>query len=258
MVNWPAMSFILDGHTQPVTSVTLSPDGKHIVSGSGDQTIRVWDAETGEVVSQLFKGHTSFVTSIAFSPDGKRIVSGSDNQTIGSGMRRWAKSFLSRSKGTPALSPPSHSHLTGSTSSPALLIRQFGEVISKPFKGHTRHVISVAFLPDGKHVVSGSNDQTICVSEVEMDSVSGLSQQTMTESQHHGGVQNASSSGFSNESKWDSGWIVGSESELLFWVPPLARKGLWWSRTIAVMTHPVLKLDTCYFVHGPSWQQCNR
>jgi WD40 repeat protein len=56
-------------------SVAFSPDGKRIVGGSLDKTLRLWDAETGTAISTL-SGHTNGVLSVAFSPDGKRIVSG--------------------------------------------------------------------------------------------------------------------------------------------------------------------------------------
>ena len=59
-----------------VLSVAFSPDGKRIVSGSDDGTIKVWDAATGQETLTL-KGHSSAVNSVAFSPDGKRIVTGS-------------------------------------------------------------------------------------------------------------------------------------------------------------------------------------
>jgi WD40 repeat protein len=72
----------LEGHTNWVFSVVFSWDGKCIVSGSRDQTIRVWDAETGEVVVGPLKGHTNSVSSVAFSQDCKCIASGSGDQTI--------------------------------------------------------------------------------------------------------------------------------------------------------------------------------
>ena len=64
------------------TSVAFSRDSKHIVSGSQDKTIRVWDAESGKVVVGPLKGHTNTVTSVAFSQDSKHIVSGSLDRTI--------------------------------------------------------------------------------------------------------------------------------------------------------------------------------
>ena len=72
-----------------VTSVAFSPDGKRIVSGSADQTVKVWDAATGQEPSTL-KGHTGAVTSVAFSPDGKRIAIGErgpDGEGVGRGAR---------------------------------------------------------------------------------------------------------------------------------------------------------------------------
>jgi len=65
-----------------VYAVAFSPDGTHIVSGSNDKTIQVWDAQTGTTVAGPFHGHTREVTSVAFSPDGTNIVSGSWDNTI--------------------------------------------------------------------------------------------------------------------------------------------------------------------------------
>ena len=62
-------------------SVAWSPDGKRIVSGSLDATVKVWDADTGAETRTL-KGHTQFVNSVAFSPDRKRIISGSGDNTL--------------------------------------------------------------------------------------------------------------------------------------------------------------------------------
>jgi hypothetical protein len=71
----------LRGHTNWVYSVAFSADGKRIVSGSEDNTLKVWDAATGQETLTL-KGHTGWVYSVAFSPDGKRIVSGSWDNTL--------------------------------------------------------------------------------------------------------------------------------------------------------------------------------
>ena len=59
----------------------MSPDGRRIVSGSDDNTVAVWDLETGTRIHRL-TGHQGAVRSVAVSPDGRRIVSGSDDKTV--------------------------------------------------------------------------------------------------------------------------------------------------------------------------------
>ncbi|KAJ6564297.1 hypothetical protein B0H19DRAFT_1026095, partial [Mycena capillaripes] len=127
MKQWPNTIAILEGHTNQVTSVAFSPDGKRIiiVSGSDDLTVRIWDAQTGAALGEPLEGHTNGVTSVAFSPDGKRIVSGSDDLTV----RIWDA--------------------------------QTGAALGEPLEGHTNRVTSVAFSPDGNRIVSGSWDCTV-------------------------------------------------------------------------------------------------
>ncbi|KIM29757.1 hypothetical protein M408DRAFT_107279 [Serendipita vermifera MAFF 305830] len=72
----------LKGHTGNVTSVTWSPNGQNIASGSDDYTIRIWDASTGAPVGGPLRGHLGGITSVIYSPDGRYIVSGSEDRTI--------------------------------------------------------------------------------------------------------------------------------------------------------------------------------
>ena len=70
----------LEGHLNAVNSASFSPDGTKVVSGSNDQTVRIWDAVTGEC-EQTLEGHSEAVNSASFSPDGTKVVSGSADNT---------------------------------------------------------------------------------------------------------------------------------------------------------------------------------
>ncbi|KIM20496.1 hypothetical protein M408DRAFT_81933 [Serendipita vermifera MAFF 305830] len=172
---WPTTQNVLVGHGGSVYSVCFSLGGKRIASGSADRTIRVWDAETGEVVAGPLQGHTGTVFSVAFSPDGRRIVSGSDDTTIRvwdaetgevvagplQGHNDWVRSV--------AFSPDGRRIVSGSEDTTIRVWdAQTGEAVAGPLQGHTGTVLSVAFSPDGRRIVSGSADKTIRVCSAQM------------------------------------------------------------------------------------------
>ena len=71
----------LRGHPRPVTSVTFSPDGRWLASGSDDETVRLWEVASGKELKR-FEGHGGGVESVAFSPDGRWLASGSDDRAV--------------------------------------------------------------------------------------------------------------------------------------------------------------------------------
>ena len=70
----------LEGHTGGVRSVSFSPDGKTLATGSDDSTARLWDVGSGQLTATL-EGHTGGVNSVSFSPAGKTLATGSDDKT---------------------------------------------------------------------------------------------------------------------------------------------------------------------------------
>ena len=68
------------GHTGWVMSVCATLDGKHLITGSDDNTARLWSLEDGTMVRE-FKGHTSYVWSVCATLDGKHLITGSEDNT---------------------------------------------------------------------------------------------------------------------------------------------------------------------------------
>ena len=120
---------ILVGHSDRVEAVAFLPAGRRALSGSGDQTLRLWDLETGETLRTL-QGHSSSVYAVAVLADGRRALSGSDDTTL----RLW-------------------NFKTGAT--------------LRTLEGHTDGVSAVAVLADGSRALSGSDDHTLRLWDLE-------------------------------------------------------------------------------------------
>lgn len=72
--------FLQLGHTNGITSVALSGDGKHAVTGAFDNMAILWRAADGKKL-QTYRGHTSWITFVAVSGDGKMVVTGSNDKS---------------------------------------------------------------------------------------------------------------------------------------------------------------------------------
>jgi len=105
-----------------VLAVKISPGGKWVVAAGSDNTIRFWDAQTGES-GPVLRGHSDAVRALAFSPDGSRLASASQDKTV----RIWDA--------------------------------QSGEQLLR-IHAHDIWVTSVTFSPDGKLLATGSYDST--------------------------------------------------------------------------------------------------
>ena len=117
----PLLSFT--GHSGWVTCVAIAPDARTALSGSLDNTLRLWDLPSGKEL-RVFTGHSERVTCVAIAPDGRTALSASRDKTL----RLW--------------------DLASGT-------------VHRNFTGHSYYVSSVAIAPDGRTALSGSMDKTL-------------------------------------------------------------------------------------------------
>jgi WD40 repeat protein len=71
----------LSGHEDWVCALAVSPDSRHVSSGSGDCTLRLWDLATGRLRAP-FAGHDAEVSEVAVAPDGRHALSVSSDRTL--------------------------------------------------------------------------------------------------------------------------------------------------------------------------------
>jgi WD40 repeat protein len=174
------------GHVSYINSAVFSPDGKTIVSGGSDHAVKLWDIATGR---ELFTArHSNSVESVAFSPDGKTILSASADNSLklwdaatGREIRTFSeRSFYDKSSTTghsndvnsAAFSPDGKTIVSGSGGnyepwgefSRDNTLRLWNAATGQELRvlsGHSSFVLSVAFSPDGRTIVSGSADKTV-------------------------------------------------------------------------------------------------
>lgn len=120
---------VLTGHTNWVVTLAFSPNSAHLVSGSWDNTVRLWNVVQGHI-GQTLAEHPKPVYTVAWSSDGRTVASAGYDRSI----RLWD---VPQSRYRMAL------------------------------QGHTAMVYNLAFTPDSGHLLSGSEDGTLRLWDVE-------------------------------------------------------------------------------------------
>jgi WD40 repeat protein/tetratricopeptide (TPR) repeat protein len=150
------------GHSSAVKSVSFSPDGQTLASGSDNGIVKLWGKDGTEI--QTFQGHSDEVWSVAWSPDGQILASASLDSTV----KLWRKDgkVMQTLQGHSswvigvAWSPDGQILASASRDRTVKLWNKDGTLL-QTFQGHTGWVTAVAWSPDGQTLASVSRDRTI-------------------------------------------------------------------------------------------------
>ncbi len=159
------------GHSGWVSSVCGTPNGRTVLSGSADGTLKLWSAMSGRCL-RTFEGHAEWVTSVGLSADGRIALSGSADRTLRlwqtengkclrvlEGHRNWVLAAALSSDGRLAIS--------GSGDGTLKVWETDTGVCLRTLDGHEGPILAVCYSGDGRHVVSGSRDRKLLLWDVE-------------------------------------------------------------------------------------------
>jgi serine/threonine protein kinase len=147
------------GHSGPVWSVSFSPDGRTLATGSDDATLRFWETATGRELAVL-TGHRSAVFAAAFAHSGEFVVSGSGDGTI----RLWDVAYRKERATLPyangsvrrvAVSPDDKTVAVGGNTQDVELWDLETLTRRRALPGHRGTILAIAFATDGKTLATG-------------------------------------------------------------------------------------------------------
>jgi WD40 repeat protein len=163
----PGVIATMKGHTEAVYSVAFTPDGKHVVSGSGDHSLKVWDSATGKEIKSFggSAGHQNLVMSVSISPDGSLLASGGTDNTA----KLWdlpsstPLRTLAKSEGASVLAvSPDGTKLAGGDKDGHVKIWNSAEGKELfQLNGHRGPVTGLAFSGNGQLLISCGKDKTL-------------------------------------------------------------------------------------------------
>jgi WD40 repeat protein len=162
---WVAKYF--GGHTWYLTSFTLSPDGKQVVTASRDHTVGIWDIDSGttdaesSAAVEVLRGHSGAVYSVSFSPGGDQLATASEDETVRIwNMGEWRKRVLIGNGGYPNRAVYSSDGRQIATSDNRGMIQIWDAQSGRELKAWQSGVLvnRLYFSPDDKQLIISGND----------------------------------------------------------------------------------------------------
>ena len=181
------------GHSDSVRAVAIAPDGKTAISVSNDNTLKIWDTETGRELKtfigrrklKTFTGHSSFVTAVAIAPDGKTAISASRDYTLKiwdteTGRVKTLKNYIFFLVTAMAIAPDGKTAISASDDyTLKIWDTETGREL-KTLTDHSDSVTAVAIAPDGKTVIFASGDVSLGHTLKIWDTETGRELKTLT------------------------------------------------------------------------------
>ena len=166
----PSSQFFMMGHIGSVNTVAFTSDGSHIVSGSDDQTIKIWDFGSGKLLRSI-DGHDN-INSITVTPDNSQIVSGSDNKLVKvwdleNGQLSYSLEGHRDSVNAVAVTSDGKKVVSGSDDNLVKIWYLNSGEVRDLFEEYSGNVNTVAITPDGKKVVSGYENGSVKLWDLE-------------------------------------------------------------------------------------------
>jgi WD40 repeat protein len=191
---------IFEGHTDTVNSVQFSIDGRHAVSGGGDNIVRMWDIATGDC-RQTFKGHKHSIYSVSLSADNRYVISGGGDEKL----RLWdvkrglcfKKDWMYGGYITEVSLSSDGRFAISAGGDTTLRLWEVSTFKSRMMSGHLGTVNTVCLSADNHYALSGSSDNKLKLWKLAIDEVGELRQQWQTNTDqcvrtfkvHAGGVE---------------------------------------------------------------------
>ncbi|KZT31354.1 WD40 repeat-like protein [Sistotremastrum suecicum HHB10207 ss-3] len=255
---WEMIGGPLTGHTASVRCAAFFDAGQRVISASLDTTIRIWDSDAGKQIGESINLHTGGINAMALSPTDDLGASADTRGVIHLWYPATTTSSLPRyhtiQHGTAVINSVSFSadgaRLLSASDDHTICLWNVktGEMIGRPFEGHSGWVLRAFFL-DKERIISSSYDGTIRIWDID----------DLAEAPKSGSEAYTEAELPKSFPRIDyDGWVRSEDDppKLLFWLPLHYRPIFQWSRCRKTIGQSALEIDFSQFEHGERWTNC--
>lgn len=162
---------IFTGHDRKVQTVAFFPDGQRLVSGSSDNTLIIWDVESGAAIGEPLRAHSATILDVDVSSDGQLIASsGGDRKVLVWDAETQANIFAfddHEDVTRKVAFSPNGEWLASGGDDRVVILHNLQTGTMREFTGHNGAVTALAFSPEGNFIMSGGSDHLVIMWDLE-------------------------------------------------------------------------------------------